>query len=326
MPTNYHHLTYHDRIQIGALLQVEVSPVEIAKKLGRPKCTIYRELERNSFEGFYYVETAQILAENRKSNASQDRCTDEEVEGMIVDGIRHGMSPAQISGRLKAEGAAAASASMIYSRIKKDKIEGGDLWMCLRRSRKTYRKQLGKKSNFENGIKNRVSIEERADIVEYRERFGDLEGDTIIGAKHKGVLLTMNDRVTKKVSIDKLMSKNSEEVCKVMIKATEKFEGEKHTCTVDNGKEFAGHEDFTDATGVKVYFCHPRRPEERGSNENTNGLIRQYIPKGTNITEISKARIKFIERSLNSRPRKNLNFLTPLEAESKGKVQFYFFS
>ena len=236
------------------------------------------------------------------------------------------MSPGQISGRLKAEGATSASTSMIYSRIKQDKIDGGDLWLCLRHSRKTYRKRYAKGGDFENGIKNRVSIDERADIVEYRERSGDLEGDTIIGSRHKGVLLTMNDRVTKKVSIDKLKSKNSEEVCDAMITATRKFAGKKHTCTLDNGKEFAGHEDFTDVTGVKVYFCRPHRPEERGSNENTNGLIRQYIPKGTNITHVSKTRIKFIERSLNSRPRRTLNFLTPLEAESKGKIKFHFFS
>jgi len=111
-----------------------------------------------------------------------------------------------------------------------------------------------------------------------------------------------------------------------MIQATSKFEGKKHTCTLDNGTEFAGHEDFTEATGVKVFFCHPRTPEERGSNENTNGLIRQYIPKGTDISKIGKVRIKFIEYSLNSRPRQKLNFLTPLEAESRGKIKFNFFS
>lgn len=322
----YHHLTYHDRIQINALLQVEVTPIEIAKKLNRPKSTIYRELSRNSFQDFYYVETAQIYARERKSRASQDRFADEEIDDMIAAGIRHGMSPAQISGRLKAEGAASASISMIYSRIKKDEIDGGDLWLCLRHSRKIYRKSYGTGIK-DGGIKNRVFIEERADIVEYRERFGDLEGDTIIGAKQKGVLLTMNDRVTKKVSIDKLKSKKSDEVCDAMITATAtKFAGKKHTCTLDNGTEFAGHEDFTDATGVKVYFCNVRSPEERGSNENTNGLIRQYIPKGTDISKVSKVRIKFIEQSLNSRPRQSLNFLTPIEAESKGKIQSHFFS
>jgi IS30 family transposase len=322
----YHHLTYHDRIQIGALLQVQVSPTEIAKKLARPKSTIYRELARNSCSDFYFYSTAQILSENRKSNASLDRCEDEEIDEMIAEGLRHGMSPAQISGRLKAEGAASASTSMIYARVKKDKLEGGDLWMNLRRSQKTYRRSFSKGGNFENGIINRVSIEERADIVEYRERSGDLEGDTIIGAKRRGVLLTMNDRVTKKVAINKLKNKKADHVCEEMIQATSKFVGKKHTCTLDNGTEFAGHEDFTEATGVKVFFCHPRTPEERGSNENMNGLIRQYIPKGTDISKIGKVRIKFIEYSLNSRPRQQLNFLTPLEAESRGKVKFHFFS
>jgi len=322
----YHHLTYHDRILIGSLLELEKKVPEIAKRLGRLKSTIYREINRNAYNGFYFYETAEILANGRKSNASLDRCADEEIEDMIEEGLRHGMSPAQISGRLKAEGAQSASASMIYSRVKKDKLDGGDLWMNLRRSRKTYRKSFGKGGTFEKGIINRISIDERADIVEYRERSGDLEGDTIIGAKRKGVLLTMNDRVTKKVAINKLKSKNSDHVCEEMIQATSKFEGKKHTCTLDNGTEFAGHEDFTEATGVKVFFCHPRTPEERGSNENTNGLIRQYIPKGTDISKIGKVRIKFIEYSLNSRPRQKLNFLTPLEAESRGKIKFNFFS
>lgn len=322
----YRHLTYHERIQIDALLQVDTSIPEIAKRLNRPKSTLYRELNRNAYEGFYFVETAQVSAEIRKSKASLDRCADEEVDDMIAAGLRHGMSPEQISGRLKAEGAASASTSMIYARIKKDKIAGGDLWMNLRSGRKTYRKAFGRSGKLDNGIINRISIEERADIVEYRERTGDLEGDTIIGGKQRGALLTMNDRVTKKVSIDKLKSKNSEHVCEVMVDATKKFKGKKHTCTLDNGKEFAGHEDFTELTGVKVYFCKVRSPEERGSNENMNGLIRQYVPKGTDITQVSKLRVKFIERSLNSRPRKSLNFLTPLEAESKGEIKFNFFS
>ena len=140
------------------------------------------------------------------------------------------------------------------------------------------------------------------------------------------MLLTLNDRVTKKVALEKLESKNSEHVCEVMVDATKKFPGRKYTCTVDNGKEFAGHEDFTEATGIKVYFCHPRTPEERGSNENTNGLIRQFLPKGTNLSKVTKARLRRIEYKLNSRPRRSLNFLTPLEAESNRKVQFHFFS
>jgi len=326
MPTSYHHLTYHDRIQINALLQVGYKPVQIATHLGRPVCTISRELNRNGVSGFYFLETAQINAEFRRSQASEDRDSDEELDAMIEQGLRHGMSPAQISGRLKAEGVANTSTSNIYSKIKKDKLAGGDLWMFLRHAGKTYRKTYGGSANFNNEIKNRVSIDERPHIVDFKERKGDLEGDTIIGAKHKGVLLTLNDRVTKKVSIDKLKSKKSDEVSEAMINATAKFDGEKHTCTLDNGKEFAGHEDFTDVTGIKVYFCRPSSPEERGANENTNGLIRQYIPKGSDITKVTKTRIKFIERSLNSRPRKTLNFLTPIEAESDGKVQLHFFS
>ena len=323
----YPHLTYSDRIKINALLQLEFGPSQIAAKLGRPKCTIYRELKRNSYEGFYFVETAQLLATSRKSLASQNHTDDdEELWERIEAALRHGFSPAQVSGRLRAEGSDFMSTSSIYKRVEQDRLNGGDLWMSLRRSRKTYRRNFAAAGDPKNEIKNRVSIEERPEKVEYRERKGDLEGDTMIGARHRGVLLTLNDRVTKKVALDKLDSKHAGHVCEVMIGATKKFPGKKHTCTVDNGKEFAEHEDFTEATGIKVYFCKPRAPEERGSNENTNGLIRQFLPKGTDLSKVSRARLRKIEYKLNSRPRKSLNFLTPLEAESKAKIQFYFFN
>lgn len=321
----HHHLTYAERINIDTLLQLEVSITEIVIKLERSKSTIYRELSRNSCSGFYNAEIAQQLSTNRKSIASQDRDDDEELGEMINKALRHGMSPEQISNRLKAEKVASASTSAIYARIKNDKKDGGDLWMNLRRSRKTYRKAFGKSGGMNNGIVNRVSIDERPDIVEYRKRRGDLEGDTMIGARHKGVLLTMNDRVTKKVAIYKVKGKNSKRICNAMIKATGKFKGKKFTCTLDNGKEFAGHEDFTEVTGVKVYFCRPMHSEERGSNENTNGLIRQFVPKGSDITKVSHSKISFIEYGLNSRPRKSLNYLTPLEAELGRKIQFHFF-
>jgi IS30 family transposase len=259
--------------------------------------------------------------------ASQNHADDDEdLWERIETGIRHGMSPAQVSGRLRSEGIDFMSTSTIYKRVKQDRFDGGDLWMFLRRSRKTYRRNFTFVCDPSNEIKNRISIEERPEKVDYRERKGDLEGDTIIGARHRGVLLTLNDRVTKKVAIEKLQSKHSDHVSKVMVEAVTKFPGKKHTCTLDNGKEFAGHEDFTDATGIKVYFCKPRAPEERGSNENTNGLIRQFLPKGTDLSKVTRARLRKIEYKLNSRPRKSLNFLTPLEAESKAKLQFYFFS
>jgi IS30 family transposase len=303
-----------------------MSPSEIAVKIGRPKCTLHRELKRNSSQGFYFVETAQIMAAQRRSLASEDRDEDEELWAGVVRGLKHGMSPLQVQGRMKAEGSGFMSATTIYRRIKKDHDRGGDLWMYLRRSRKTYRRSFAIPESHHGEIKNRVSIDERADIVEYRERLGDLEGDTMIGAKHKGAILTLNDRVSKKVAIEKLESKNSEHVGAIMIAATKKFPGKKYTCTLDNGKEFAAHEDFTDATGIPVYFCHPRTPEQRGSNENTNGLIRQYLPKGTDFTSVTRVRLKKIEYKLNSRPRKSLAYLSPLEAEAGGEIQFYFFN
>ncbi len=322
----YHHLTYHDRIIIGALLESNKTVQEIALKLGRPKSTVYRELQRNSSGDFYYSEEAEALAADRKSRASANNCIDDEMDYTIEQSLQHGMSPEQIAGRLVTEGEPTLSVSTIYRRIAEDKQNGGNLWMGLRHSGKTYRKKYAQSGSSVNGIKNRISIEKRPKIINKRKRHGDLEGDTIIGAKHKGILLTLNDRVTQKVSIDKLKSKQSNHVCAVMIKSVDKFIGKKHSCTLDNGKEFAGHEKFTKRTGTPVYFSHPMSPHERGSNENMNGLIRQYIPKGTDISKVSITTIKAIEYCLNSRPRKSLNYKTPLEVESKGKLRFQFYT
>ena len=321
----YHHLTYSDRIKINALLQVGRSVPSIAEEIERPKSTLYRELHRNSYGSFYFCDHAEAKAKERRVNASEDRDEDEEILSCIDLGLRQGMSPEQISGRMKVETSSAPSTSTIYRRIAEDKDSGGDWWLLLRRGGGRYRRKYGSALKTRETIKNRVSIEKRPEIIENRERLGDLEGDTIVGARHSGVLLTLNDRVSKKVVIRKLTSKNAIHVSEVMSAAVEEFKGPLRSCTLDNGTEFAAHETFTEKTGTPVYFCHTMSPQERGSNENTNGLIRQYIPKGTDIASVSPERLQFIEDSLNNRPRKSLNFMTPNEYESTRKISNYFF-
>ena len=162
-------------------------------------------------------------------------------------------------------------------------------------------------------LPNRVDIDERPNVVDNKERFGDLEIDTIIGKNHKGAILTINDRLTGRVWIRKLQGKEAIPVAKVTAWALRKVKNLIYTITADNGKEFAKHEEIAQKLELDFYFCKPYHSWERGANENTNGLIRQYIPKGTDFSEITNKQIKRIENILNNRPRKRLGYLTPNE-------------
>ena len=160
-------------------------------------------------------------------------------------------------------------------------------------------------------IKNRVSIDERPKIVEKRERLGDWELDTVIGKNHKGALVTIVDRCSLKTLIKKVPSKHASVVTKACIEKLAAYADISTTATADNGKEFAGHQEITQALGIDVYFAHPYSSWERGTNENTNGLIRQYIPKGSSLEKYDDQYIEFVEEQLNNRPRKCLGYLTP---------------
>lgn len=223
-----------------------------------------------------------------------------------------GFSPEQIVGRSRLEGIAMVSHETIYRWIWEDKRRGGKLHKYLRRQGRRYAKR-GSKNAGRGFIPGRVDIDERPEIVELKERFGDLEIDTIIGKNHKGAILTINDRATSRVWIRKLSGKEAIPVAKIAVWALRKVKNLIHTITADNGKEFAKHEEIAQKLEIKFYFCKPYHSWERGANENTNGLIRQYIPKGKDFSEVTNKQIKWIENKLNNRPRKRLGYLTPNE-------------
>lgn len=160
---------------------------------------------------------------------------------------------------------------------------------------------------------NTQSIHERPEDVDQRSRYGDYEVDLIIGANHKGGLLSMNDRRTGKVKIRKIESKNSKHIAKLIVAALRKEKGHIHTITSDNGREFADHEYVSKKLGITFYFADPYSSWQRGSNENLNGLIRQYFPKKTNFDQVTKDQVKKVENQLNRRPRKRYGFRSPLE-------------
>lgn len=218
-------------------------------------------------------------------------------------------SPEQISGWLKAEQGIFMSHERIYQHIWTDKLNGGSLYIHLRHSRKK-RKQYASKDK-RGQIRNRISIDDRPSIVAEKKRIGDWEIDTVIGKNHQGALVTIVDRVSKFTLIKKVVSKHAEVVTEATIALLQPYLDKALTITADNGKEFAGHEKIKAALDADVYFAHPYSSWERGLNENTNGLIRQYFTKGSSFENITDKDVEEVMKKLNHRPRKSLNYKTP---------------
>lgn len=308
------HITEEQRYAISTMLQIPMTIKAIAKAIGVNKSTVYREINRNcdGRSGNYIMDLAQRKAEKRKAQKRHKEVLTLQMKKRIKKLLEKGFSPEQITGRSSLDGISMVSHETIYRWIWKDKQRGGKLHKYLRRQGRKYAKR-GSKNAGRGFIPNRVDIDERPPIVDQKERFGDLEIDTIIGKNHKGAILTINDRVTSRVWIRKLTGKEAIPVAKITAWALRKVKNLIHTITADNGKEFAKHEEIAQKLEINFYFCKPYHSWERGANENTNGLIRQYIPKGTEFSEVTNKQIKWIENNLNNRPRKRLGYLTPNE-------------
>ena len=308
------HITREQRYAISMMLQTPMTKKEIAEAIGIDKSTVYREIKRNcdARNCNYSMELAQRKADKRKAQKRHKEVLTEQIKKRIIKLLKKGYSPEQITGRSRLDGISMVSHETIYRWIWKDKRSGGKLHNYLRRQGRKYSKR-GSKNAGRGFIPNRVDIDQRPAIVEQKERFGDLEIDTIIGKNHKGAILTINDRVTSRVWIRKLSGKEAIPVAKITAWALRKVKNLIHTITADNGKEFAKHEEIAQKLEIKFYFCKPYHSWERGANENTNGLIRQYIPKGTEFSEVTNKQIKRIENILNNRPRKRLGYITPNE-------------
>ena len=233
-----------------------------------------------------------------------------EVVTLIEAKIRLDWSPEQVSGWLNEEQAISISHERIYQHVWADKRQEGTLYKHLRHSHKKRKKQYGSKDK-RGQIRNRVSIDERPEIVEQKTRIGDWEIDTVIGQNHQGALVTIVDRVSKFTLIKKVDSKHAEVVTEATITLLKPYLDKTLTITADNGKEFAGHESMTEQLNAAVYFAHPYHSWERGLNENTNGLIRQYFTKGSSFENITDEQVEEVMNKLNHRPRKTLNYKTP---------------
>ena len=307
------HITYEQRYTISCMLKQGYNQSKISEALGKSKSVISREIHRNKDlrSGEYRHALAQKKYRQRQDSKNKHiRFTDtikNDVETLIEDDY----SPEQIVGTLKKRGSPYVSHECIYQHIWEDKKQKGLLHTHLRRQGRRYRKR-GSSKDSRGIIKDRISIDERPSIVEKRERFGDLEVDLIIGKNHKQAIVTINDRTSGVLKMKKVASKESHIVAKAITDLLTEWKPYIHTITSDNGKEFAAHEIVATELNVDYYFAHPYHSWERGSNENLNGLIRQYIPKKTSFEDITQEHIKSIETKLNNRPRKRFYFETPI--------------
>ena len=227
--------------------------------------------------------------------------------------IQNQWSPEQISQWLKLHHKEEVSHTWIYQYVAKDKAEGGELSNHLRRNGSYQKGPV----EYRGKIPNRVPIEQRPEIVTERSRLGDYEIDLIVGPKNKGAILTVVDRVSRECAIRKLANKSALEVELVV---TQTIKGEAHTITSDNGTEFTNHQNIAKELSIKYFFANPYASYERGSIENLNGLIRQYIPKGKEFDDIEQNELNIIENKLNNRPRKVLDFLSPVEYREIYKI------
>jgi IS30 family transposase len=303
---NYKHLSQIERYQIYSLMKANQSITQIAEQLGRHKSTISRELGRNEGCRGYRPKQACELALNRSQGSRNAREVEPWVkrEADVLLGLQ--WSPEQIAGKLP------VSHETLYLHVYADKANGGKLWKNLR-CQKQKRKRYAVGQDRRGQIPNRRPLSERPGHIEDRKQVGHWEGDTVIGANHKQAIVTVVERKSGYAVIAKVENKTADLVSAAIVNRLKPFGAKVKTLTFDNGKEFCGHGKIDEALGSTSYFARPFASWERGSNENFNGLLRQYVPKKRSMESITDEEIQMIENRLNNRPRKRLGFRTPAE-------------
>jgi IS30 family transposase len=308
----YTQLTQELRYQIYAFLKAGFLQTEIASEIGVHKSTISREIRRNRGKKGYRPKQAHSIATERRQKAKKFVKMTSELVELIDKLLREDFSPEQISGFLAKNHNIRICHETIYQHILLDKAQGGNLFSHLRHGQKKRKKRYGS-YDHRGKIKDRVSIDERPAIVDTKKRVGDWEIDTIIGRNHKGALVTIVERKSKLTLIGKVQRKQADLVTKTAIDLLAPYSNKVFTITADNGQEFAHHKNIKEQLKTDVYFAHPYHSWERGLCENTNGLIRQYFPKGIDFKSITGEHVQMAMNRLNNRPRKTLGFKTPNE-------------
>ena len=308
------HLTTQQRYEISFRLQNKERPIDIAMALGVHCSTISREIRRNKTpHGKYNAEKAQWLSDRRMRARKHYTVLTDEMKAYVDQKLtQEQWSPEQISGRRRALGLPGISHETIYRYVWEEKHKWGKpLYKHLRHRGRHYNKRGS--SYKSRGIPGRVGIEQRPAVVDEKCRFGDLEIDTIVGKNRRNVIMTINDRESGFLIMRKLPSKETEPLAAAAIAALKPIRKELHTMTADNGTEFSRHQQIAKALRMDIFFARPYHSWERGANENTNGLVRQYFPKGTDFGKITDKDINMVQDKINNRPRKRLDFMTPVE-------------
>lgn len=307
------HLTVEQRYTIDAMNRKGYKQKDIAAAINKDKSVVSRELKRNKDlrSGEYRYDLAQRKYNKRQKEKPKVIRFTPEVQHNVEMLLKEDYSPEQIVGTLKKENKNTVSIERIYQHIWDNKKQKGELYKHLRNKGRRYRKRGNSKDN-RGIIKNRVGIEKRPKIVEERSRFGDLEVDLIIGKNHNQAILTICDRASGMLKMRRVKSKQAKMVGEAMVEELEDWKPYIKTITADNGKEFAEHEFVADNLGIDYFFARPYHSWERGSNENLNGLIRQYFKKNSDFTTITDEMVKKIEKKLNNRPRKRFQFENPI--------------
>ena len=313
---SYSHLALSERSQIYLLTSHGLSVRAISKLIKRSASAISRELQRNrSVRGYRYHQASRLARDRRAQASRKANKMSQKLMRKIELHLHQKWSPEQISGYLKRMGIS-ISHTRIYQHIWDNRHQGGSLYNHLRHRGKKYNyKRKGRSGR--GSIPNRVDIALRPKIVERKTRLGDWEADTIIGKAHKGAIVSLVDRKTKFTQLRKVEGKTAKAVTQAVISSLLCLPMRHKTITFDNGKEFSSHQEIAKKTGAKTYFATPYHSWERGLNEHTNGLVRQYIPKSTYFDTVDDETIKRIENDLNNRPRKVLGFKSPNEVMQK---------
>ena len=318
----YHHLTPAEREVIDSMRRANYGRRAIARALHRSPSTLSRELRRNydTVGHRYCPHWANLLYwERRKQVVNTYKTSNTALMNTVRDGLKRRWSPEQIAGRLRYvehphDPDQWISYQTIYRYVRQDKVAGGRLYRFLRRGRKKYGKR-GTGPHPNTWIKGRVSIEQRPALVDEQGRIGDWEGDTFFGAKRQSCLATLVERKTLFLVACPMPNATSAAFNDAALKGLGALPKDRLcTLTVDNGKEFAAFKQLEHTLGMDVYFAHPYTAWERPINENTNGLLRQFLPRKTDFRELTTEHLEWIVHMLNNRPRKKLNYRTPHEA------------
>lgn len=308
----YTQLTRGKRYQIRALLKAGISQTMIAHYLRVHKSTISREIRRNTGHKGYRPRQAHEAAMARRFAAAKRIKMTPAMMELIDFYLRQDFSPEQVSGHLARTHGLSISHETIYKHVWNDKRNGGSLYKHLRHSNRRYRKRYGSQE-LRGRMKECVSIDLRPAIVDAKSRIGDWEIDTITGKNGKGHMITIVERKSKLTLIERVPDKQSDDMAKAIIKLLRPYKDKVLTITADNGREFSRHKKISKNLKANVYFAHPFRSWERGLNENTNGLLRQYFPRKMDFRKIDADSIQHAMDRLNNRPRKSMDYATPNE-------------